>query len=65
MLNRWNFLKTGFYEGINLTLLGNSPWSPWDDYILGIERLVPTPLKGVMNLPPFLGTRILPIQCRT
>ena len=23
MLNRWNFLKTGFYEGINLKQSGN------------------------------------------
>ena len=26
MLNRWNFLKTGFYEGINEAYTGTAVW---------------------------------------
>ena len=57
MLNRWNFLKTGFYEGINLRkgrMAGQGRLrvrykryrTPWFDYLFASEAEIAEILEG-------------------
>ena len=67
MLKRWNFLKTGFYEGINLVLVldtqakGDSVLSHQRVPVLLVGDPVPPSLLGkTLDVSPsFEGTQII------
>ena len=70
MLNRWNFLKTGFYEGINFRLAFNVlKAGPWQDpnvrraIALWIDKQasIPLALGGFGWTSPDLGPPNIPI----